>query len=121
MSNPRDSATNTEHDSSVHAKTAPGSAQIIQYGFSERWLIIVCIVLGALGLIFGVSMGTWALVRSGDAIAASQALQGELRAYTEAMNAQQQTVRAKLEVVQYDHNALKAQLVAKGVYQATEH
>jgi hypothetical protein len=105
----------------VDARTAPGSAQIIQYGFSERWLIIVCIVLGALGLIFGVSIGTWALVRSADAVGATQALEGELRAYTEAMNAQQQTVRAKLEVVQYDHNALKAQLVAKGVYQSTEH
>src|SRR5688572_1133246 len=74
----------------VDARTAPGSAQIIQYGFSERWLIIVCIVLGALGLIFGVSIGTWALVRSADAVGATQALEGELRAYTEAMNAQQQ-------------------------------
>lgn len=99
----------------------PFGAQVIQYGFSEKWLIVLCIIIASLGLIFGVSMGAWALVRASDATAHAQALQGEIRAYTEAMNAQQQTVRAKLEVVQYDHNALKAQLVAKGIYQATEH
>lgn len=31
------------------------------------------------------------------------------------------TVSAQYEVLQYDQQALKAQLVAKGVYQATEH
>lgn len=105
----------------IDATTAPGSSQIIQYGFSEKWVVMLCIIIASLGLVFGVSFGAWALVRASDATAHAQALQGELRAYTEAMNAQQQTVRAKLEVVQYDHNALKAQLVAKGVYQATEH
>ncbi len=31
------------------------------------------------------------------------------------------TVKAKYEVLQYDQQALKAQLVAKGIYEATEH
>jgi hypothetical protein len=31
------------------------------------------------------------------------------------------TVKAKYEVLQYDHQALKAQLVAKGLYEGTEH
>jgi cytochrome oxidase assembly protein ShyY1 len=106
---------------SVDARTSPYSAQVIQYGFSEKWLIVLCIIIAALGLIFGVSLGTWALVRSSDAVSQAQALQGEIRAYTAAMDAQAQTTRAKLEIVQYDHNALKAQLVAKGIYEATEH
>lgn len=31
------------------------------------------------------------------------------------------TMSAKYEVLQYDHQALKAQLVAKGIYEGTEH
>lgn len=31
------------------------------------------------------------------------------------------TVSAQYEVLQYDQQAMKAQLVAKGIYQATEH
>jgi hypothetical protein len=31
------------------------------------------------------------------------------------------TVSAKYEVLQYDHQALKAQLVARGLYEGTEH
>lgn len=31
------------------------------------------------------------------------------------------TMSAKYEVLQYDHQALKAQLVAKGLYEGTEH
>jgi hypothetical protein len=31
------------------------------------------------------------------------------------------TVSAQYEVLQYDQQALKAQLIAKGVYEATEH
>ena len=31
------------------------------------------------------------------------------------------TVSAQYEVLQYDQQALKAQLVAKGIYEATEH
>lgn len=31
------------------------------------------------------------------------------------------TVSAQYQILQYDHQALKAQLVAKGVYQGTEH
>lgn len=32
-----------------------------------------------------------------------------------------QTVKAKYEVLQYDHQAMKAQLVARGLYEGTEH
>lgn len=31
------------------------------------------------------------------------------------------SLAAKYEVLQYDHQALKAQLVAKGIYEGTEH
>lgn len=38
-----------------------------------------------------------------------------------AVTAELKTVKAKYEVLQYDQQALKAQLVAKGLYEGTEH
>ena len=102
---------------SVDARSAPGSAQVIQYGFSDRWLIIVLIVVTVLALIFAV----FALVRSSDAVATQANLTGQI-AKTEADHAAQvRTLAARIEVLQYDHQALKGQLVAKGIYEGTEH
>lgn len=87
-------------DSGVH-NHAHG-ASIIQVGFSERWLVILLIAIAFISLICSIL----SLMRSSDATA----LEGIVR-----------TNNAKIEVLQYDHQALKAQLVAKGLYEATEH
>lgn len=95
MSNPRDSATNTEHDGSVHAATAPNSAQIVnvetlgKHGVLVLFLCAFIAALSSVGFIFTLF---------------------ELK-----------TVSAQYEVLQYDQQALKAQLVAKGLYTGTEH
>lgn len=88
------------NDSSVH--NASQGAQIIQTGFSERWLIVLLIMVSFAALIFA-------------GIALHEA--------AESANLKEivRTNNAKIEILQYDHNTLKAQLVAKGVYQATEH
>ena len=94
---------------SVTAHTSPGSAQIITTGFSERWLIVLLILVAFVALVVSI-------------IALRES--GETAALREAVTSLRDTVRTnngKLEVVQYDHNALKAQLVAKGIYQGTEH
>ncbi len=98
-----------DNASSFDARTAPGSAQIITTGFSERWLIVLLIMVAFSSLVFS----AMALHES-----------SESAALREAVASLRETVRTnngKLEVVQYDHNALKAQLVAKGLYQGTEH
>lgn len=92
--------TNSEQSHNVH--NASGGAQIIQTGFSERWLVILLIMVSFVALIFA-------------GIALHESSQAAALAITVRTN------NAKIEVLQYDHNALKAQLVAKGLYQATEH
>lgn len=94
--------TNSEQSHNVHTHNASGGAQIIQTGFSERWLIILLIMVSFVALIFA-------------GIALHESSQATALAITVRTN------NAKIEVLQYDHNALKAQLVAKGLYQATEH
>lgn len=105
-----DTATNTEHDHSVNARTATGSAQIIQTGISEKSLFFL--VLFVLGVALIVSI--FALVKATEAASTATA---EVQALRDVVR----TNNAKIEVLQYDHNALKQQLVAKGLYQATEH
>lgn len=43
MSIPRDQATNTEHDASIHARTAPGSSLVLQVdkGLGKQFLIVL--------------------------------------------------------------------------------
>jgi hypothetical protein len=77
-------------------------ASIIQVGFSERWLVILLIAIAFIALICSIL----SLVRSSEATA----LENVVR-----------TNNAKLEVLQYDHQALKAQLIAKGQYESSEH
>ena len=57
MNSPRDSATNTEHDASVHARTAPNSSLVLQIdkGLGKQFLLIIWIsavvtALAVLGL-----------------------------------------------------------------------
>ena len=54
MSNPRDSATNTENDGSVHATTAPNSSLVLQIDKSvgKQFLVIIWLsaVITALSL-----------------------------------------------------------------------
>lgn len=43
VNSPRDSATNTEHDASVHARTAPNSSLVLQIdkGVGRQFLLII--------------------------------------------------------------------------------
>jgi hypothetical protein len=75
--------------------TAPGSAQVIQVetlGKHGLLLLFLCAFIAALSAV-GFIFTLFEL----------------------------KTVSAQYEVLQYDQQALKAQLVAKGIYQATEH
>lgn len=95
MSTPRDQATNTEHDGSVNATAAPNSAQVIQVETLGRHgvlLLFLCAFVAAVSAV------------------------GFLFTLFEL-----KTVSAQYQVLQYDQQALKAQLVAKGLYAATEH
>ncbi len=62
MSTPRDQATNTEHDASVHARTAPNSAQIVQvetlgrHGVAILWLSAF---IGAAAVVTTIAFGFW--------------------------------------------------------------
>lgn len=87
----------------------PFGAQINNFGFSERWLIVVLILVAFAALFFSVL----SLHEASEAAA--------LRESVATMRETVRTNNAKIEILQYDHNALKAQLVAKGLYQGTEH
>jgi len=88
----------------------PFGAQIIQTGISERTLFFL--VLFVLGVALVVAILAYG--RSTQAVATATA---EVTALRETIR----TNNAKIEILQYDQQALKAQLVAKGLYQATEH
>lgn len=106
-----DTATlNESRDSGLRANTAPNSSQVIFYGISEKALFLL--VLFVLGVALVVAI--LALDRATGAAATATA---EVAALRETVR----TNNAKYEVLQYDHNALKQQLVAKGMYQPTEH
>ncbi len=68
MSNPRDSATNTENDGSVHARTASNSAQIVNVGITDKALFFLVLTV----LVVALGAAIWALERSGDAKDQSQ-------------------------------------------------
>lgn len=85
-----------QQDEAIHATTAPNSSLMLHIDRSvgRQFMLIL-----------------WASCAiSAFALAALLFTRDELR-----------TVKAKYEVLQYDHQSLKAQLVAKGVYEATEH
>lgn len=88
----------------------PFGAQIIQTGISEKTLLVV--VLFILGVALVVS-----ILAYGKSIDALRTATAEVQALRETVR----TNNAKIEILQYDQQALKAQLVAKGIYQATEH
>lgn len=106
MNEPRDN--NSERSLNVNA--APSSSQVIFHGVSEKALFFL--VLFVLGVALLVAI--LALDRATGAAATATA---EVAALRETVR----TNNAKYEVLQYDHNALKQQLVAKGMYQPTEH
>lgn len=90
MSNPRDSATNTENDGSVHATTAPNSSLVLQIdkGIGRQFLLVIWLTsfVSAAAVIAFVFM-----MRTLD------------------------TNTGKLAVLQYDHNVIRAELEARGV------
>lgn len=88
----------------------PFGAQIIQNGISEKTLLVV--VLFILGVALVVSILAYG--RSTEALSVARAEVATLRDVVKVNN-------GKIEVIQYDHNTLKGQLVAKGLYQPTEH
>ena len=88
----------------------PFGAQIVQNGISEKALFFV--VLFVLGVSLVVSVMAY-----GRATQAASTATAEVVALRETVR----TNNAKIEILQYDQQALKAQLVAKGLYQATEH
>jgi hypothetical protein len=81
---------------SLHAQTAPNSSLVLQIdkGVGKQFLFI----LWASCLISALAVVALLFVMSAF-----------------------KTNSAKLEILQYDHQALKAQLVAKGLYESTEH
>lgn len=112
------------HDESTvdsHIENAPRGAQIVQIEtLGKPGMYFLLFVLG-LGLVLSI----WALERSGEALAAATqentVLREEHAAQVAALREDFRRNNGKLEVLQYDHNALKAQLVSKGIYQGTEH
>lgn len=91
------------------------------------WLALVALVFAVIGLA-GLSVaGVMAFEAAKDANAARQYAE-EARTNAAIALSQRdelaagiQTLKAKYEVLQYDHQALKGQLVARGIYEGTEH
>lgn len=94
----------------VDASSAPGSAQIIQVGISEKALLFVVLAVLVVSLAVSIIAFAFSIRAESSAIAAVASLRETVR-----------TNNAKYEVLQYDHTTLKQQLVAKGLYQPTEH
>ena len=110
---------------------SPGNSQTAHDGGSNAnasisggfWIALLGLILG----VFGVVGLVLALEAAKDADAARNYAE-EARTNAAIAISQRdelaagiQTLKAKYEVLQYDHQALKGQLVAKGIYEGTEH
>jgi hypothetical protein len=95
-------------DSGTHVRAA--GASIVQVGISEKALFFLVLAVLVVALVISIIALDKATQAAATATAEVAALRDTVR-----------TNNAKIEVIQYDHHAVKSQLVAKGIYQATEH
>lgn len=98
MSNPRDSATSTESDRSIH--NAPHGQQMVLLDTIGRMGMLVLLFVGVILVAFAFLVGRW------DGI-------GEARA--EELSRQFRLLNTRVEVVQHEFNKVQARLIDKGI------
>lgn len=98
MSAPRDQATNTEHDRSIH--NAPHGQQTILLDTIGRLGMMILLFVGVVLISFAFLVGRW------DGI-------GEARA--EELSRQFRLLNTRVEVVQHEFNKVQARLIDKGI------